>query len=746
MRRGFGAAAVYGVLTVALLFPLLGRFGSAFPHDPGDALLNTWILWHSARTLPLTAAWWNGPMFFPMADSIALSEGLLSLLPISWLVQVVTHNPVAAYNTVFALSFPLCGLATFLLARELTGRDDAALVGGLAFMLAPYRAEQLSHVPVLSYYWAPVVLFALHRYRRQRHWKWLVLFAVAWLAQSLANGYAMFHVSVLIALWIVWFMRPLRSTVAVLVAWAIAAAAMLPILLKYEHVHTALHLLRDINEIKRFGVDLGDFLAAPPDLALWGGRLGTARPETAVFTGATLLVLAAVALVATWRERREREPQAPWQRVFVAISAVAALVAFSAYFAGPWRVGPLSVSGFRKPFSIAVAARLLAFLGGSWVRRMWREQSAAGFYLIATGAMLLLALGPEPRLLGRPILYEPPYAWLMHLPGFSVLRVPARFVMPAALCESVLVALAIARWAVPSRRVALVALLSVGIVLDGWFRLPVAAAPAGGIHAWPEVTAAVVELPLGEQVADFAAIYRSTVHGVPVVNGVSGYVPPHFLPLASALRDRQFSALYELSSRGPIGVAFNRTGPDAAETLRLLRATGFTPGPSEGDWDSVMVPVRHIDQVALGPRLTIASVHASAHVEDVGRMLDDDLLTAWGTEVGQAGGEDVTIDLGSSLDVGAIVLEMGAYSFGFPRGLEIDVSTDRAEWNPVWGGEPAVLAVRGAIQDPGTAPIVIDLGRTAGRYIRLTQIGAEPGIPWWIADLRVHAPARSASR
>ena len=100
----------------------------------------------------------------------------------------------------------------------------------------------------------------------------------------------------------------------------------------------------------------------------------------------------------------------------------------------------------------------------------------------------------------------------------------------------------------------------------------------------------------------------------------------------------------------------------------------------------------------------------------------------------------MTVDLGSDRGIGAVVLEMGAYSFGYPRSLEIDVSRDRADWVPVWGGEPAVLAVRGAVQDPGTAPITIDLGRTRGRYIRLTQTGAESGIPWWIAGIHVHAP------
>ncbi|HUR32234.1 MAG TPA: hypothetical protein VM032_00450 [Vicinamibacterales bacterium] len=742
MRRGLVAAFLYAVVAVAVLWPLLGHFGSAYPHDAGDPTLNTWILWNSTTSLPLTHDWWNGPMFYPMADSLALSELLLALVPISAVVQALTRNPVAAANAAFALSFPLCGLAAYALARELTGREDAALVGGLAFMLAPYRAEQLAHIPVLSYYWTPLILLGLHRYARTRHRRWLALFAGSWLAQALVNGYAMFHVSVLVVLWTLWFMRPLRSAVPVYVAWVIGALPMVPILLRYERVHAALHLLRDINEIKRFGVDIAAFLAASPDLALWGGRLGAAHPETAAFPGFTVVGLGVVALAVTLRERTPREPQRAWQRAAILVSAAAAIVALSAYAFGPWSIGPLTVRDFHKPFSIAVAARAAAFLGGAWVRGLWRARSVAGFYALAGVAMAVLALGPEPRLLGRPMLYEPPYAWLMRIPGFDVLRVPARFMMPAALCSSVLVAIAVARWATHGRRRTVVALVTIGVLGDGWFRLPVAAAPDAGIGSWPATVSAVAELPLGNPQADFAAIHRAMTHGRPIVNGSSGYLPPHYLPLAQALRDHQYSALYELTIHGPIGVALDRTAPDSPEVERLLAATGFAPGPASGHWAGFIVPVRPGRVVALGEPLAVASIAASAHPDDTPRMLDDDLRTAWGTGVGQAGGETVVADLGASREIGTIVLEMGAYSFGHARALEIDISHDRAEWLSVWGGALGVLAVRGAIQDPGAAPVTIDLGRAEGRYIRLTQTGAEPGVPWWIAGLRVHAPAR----
>src|SRR4029079_17662691 len=223
--------------------------------------------------------------------------------------------------------FPLCGWAACLLAVELTGRRDAALLCGLAFAFAPYRMGQFSHLQVMSYYGAPIVLLGLHRYLRTRDVRWLGVFGGAWLVQSLTNGYALFHVSLFVVLCLVWFGRDARVVARILAAWAIAAIPVIPMLWKYRQVHTALHLVRDINEIKQYSVGLAGLLSPPPELALWGRRLWRSQGEAAIFPGATMVLVGLVSFV-SWRVwqygshvTRNRDEQ-----LLIVLSAVAAAV------------------------------------------------------------------------------------------------------------------------------------------------------------------------------------------------------------------------------------------------------------------------------------------------------------------------------------------------------------------------------------------------------------------------------------
>src|SRR5205085_1365591 len=95
------------------------------------------------------------------------------------------------------------------------------------------------------------------------------------------------------------------------------------------------------------------------------------------------------------------------------------------------------------PMSIAILASVLAVVVSPRARDAWRRRSRLGFYVAATVVMYFCSFGPEPSVRGRLVLYQAPYAWLMHLPLFSgEIRVPARFAMLAVLTLGAAAALA----------------------------------------------------------------------------------------------------------------------------------------------------------------------------------------------------------------------------------------------------------------------------------------------------------------
>jgi len=738
-------------VAVAFTFPLILRGGSAFPHDAGDPSLNTWLLWWSTTRLPLSADWWNAAIFYPARNVMALSELLIGLLPITAPVQWATGNPLLAYNVAFFLSFPLCGLAAYLLALELTGRRDVSVLAGLAFAFGPYRMNELSHLQMLSYYWAPVALWALHRYLRDPRIRWLVVFAGSWLMQSLSNGYALFHVSVLIGLWLIWFVRDIRKMMPILAAWVSAALMMAPALLAYRTAHAQFHLTRDINEIKQFSADLAGFLSAPTELAVWGGRLLPSQYGTAMFPGLTVaIILIAGGIYSVKRSRPALVRRNLLRRSLAVVSGLCALVAASAMILGPWTLGPLlTVSNSYKPFSLAVLFGAAWFFTGERWGGLWRSRSTITFYVAAAGVMYLLALGPAPAFLGRQFLYEPPYAWLMRLPGFDVLRVPARFGMAALLCQSVVVAFILARWPSVGASRRNLALTAIGFCLlaDGWVRMPFIDAPAASTAPFDALKAngarAVIELPAGEAIVDFAAMYRSMFHRLPVANGFSGFAPPHYLPLIQAVNHERYAALAELAHDGPIGVAIDRSlvWHEAIEQS-LARFPGARAISRDDRWATFLVAGTRRLELGSFLALPIARIRANRQEANVARMIDRNVTTAWGPETPQDGREEVVVEISAAQPVGGIVLSMGAYSFGFPRELAVDLSLDGESWQNVWQGETSVATVRAAIAYPGLVPIAIDFERATAKFVRLRQTGRDERVPWWIAELSMHGQAR----
>ena len=95
--RAVGLASLaYVLLTIAYSWPLPINLMHGVAHDSGDPILNAWILWWTTKALPLTAHWWNAPIFYPAVGTLAFSEHLLGQAPIAAPLIALTGNPCSA--------------------------------------------------------------------------------------------------------------------------------------------------------------------------------------------------------------------------------------------------------------------------------------------------------------------------------------------------------------------------------------------------------------------------------------------------------------------------------------------------------------------------------------------------------------------------------------------------------------------------------------------------------------------------
>jgi hypothetical protein len=560
-------AGVLSILSLLLHASLLGQFGSAIANDLGDPVLNTWILWWNTQRVPLTEAYWNAPAFAPAPYALVLSETLIGLTWLTTPLQWLGASPLVAYNVIFVAVPVLNGLGAYWLCLTLTGRRDAALVGSVAFAFAPYHASQLSHLQVNAMFFMPVALTGLHRYWATRHLGWLALFAAAIALNALVCGYFLLYFSLFVGLAIAWLMLSApdpRKLGGVTVALVIAGIAIAPVYLKYRAVQQEWNLERSVDETAQ---DLKSIGQGSPLLALWPWTTEPERGEQAGYPGVVIAGLMAAAGWLAIRNRRRDLAPAQWRRMLVRVLAGLSISVFVVGAVIYFRGGVTY-----KVFGIALDLALLATLFSARFTALVRSGSIVGLYAIGALVAAVLALGPLGRVFGHRFWYKAPYSWLMALPGFDAARVPGRFAVVEILCLAVIAAFAIKKLWPQATRASMAATVAIAaaIVLDGWALFPVVAVPRS--MPVPVQADLVVELPTRGWVEDVAAMYRSMSHGRPVVNGYSGFMPPHYVQLQLDLRNECVQSLESVRGGRSIDAVIWKADVSAVAIDRGIRA------------------------------------------------------------------------------------------------------------------------------------------------------------------------------
>jgi hypothetical protein len=465
---------LFTALTLGMTYPLGARLTDHVPENPGDSLLIVWILAWVVHALSTPLSLFDANILYPVARTLAFSEHMLAVAPFFALPYALTGNPVLAMNVTVLLSFVLCGVTMVAFARHLTGSVTTGIVAGIVYAFAPVRLSQMGHAQLLHLYWTPLVLLFLERFLGERRRRDLAGLAACFALQCLASVY-----------------------LAYISATAVGAYAIVRIALDRE---------------ARRARTLGPLCAA------------------------TLAAGAVVAVVNLPYFEVARTWGPPWPtRVSIEFSAAPVDYFTAGWFRSLLGVRGSSVATWEKVVSLGVVGTslLLAGLGlglrGGDALLARRIGSLAAIGVVA----IVLSLGPRLVLNDTDTRITLPFKWLREVvPGFGMLRVPARFGFAVSLAGAAMAGIAadrIARllearsgWLRSSVRPLIALGLAAAFVGEVW-RGPAVLAPVETGRAIPEVyrwlAAHPEDGPIGEVPRglweDYRYEYLSTVHWRP---------------------------------------------------------------------------------------------------------------------------------------------------------------------------------------------------------------------------------------
>jgi hypothetical protein len=250
----------------------------------------------------------------------------------------------------------------------------------------------------------------------------------------------------------------------------------------------------------------------------------------------------------------------------------------------------------------------------------------------------------------------------------------------------------------------------------------------------------LLEVPVNDLWDDTAAMLRATRHRHTLVNGFSGYGPPHYGLVFEGLKARDPSVIEAWRRFGPLAVlvssakdpdgkydAFVSQIPDAMLTYRtpLGPVYRFSPLP--------------VPQGSPGSLLPIARISVSENSETAFALTDGAHDTQWKTFGPQVAGHQLRIGFDGERRISRLEMDLAETIMDYPRELRIEARRGDGNVVTLWHSGTAGLAAVGLINDRVRLPLTIDLpSRPAAEELILTLTKGDDTYFWTIAELRVY--------
>ncbi len=776
--RPFLIFLLFLALTLLLTYPLVLDLDHGV-RDPGDPLLNSWILASNVRKI--ASLDWRGffdaNIFYPYQRTLAYSELLFTQSLFAFPVLRISGNPILAYNIVFLLAFITSGFGMYLLAWSLTKNTAAGVVAGIIYAFSPFMFAHLSHLQILTAGGIPLAFLFLSRFFSSNSYRDLFLFTLFYILQVLANGYYALYLTLFAGMFLIYRGIAQRKYSDKSFWLKLGILILLTLIVTGPFFYQYLRVRQEMGFARQGGysAELINFLATPPINRLYGdtAKFGL-NPEGKLFPGATALLMAFFGLVFGLKfqlEKAEKSQNQKTARVLLAIKIILngliliclTMIILIVCLKGlRLSMGPIpgsSAHPLTSPFLILLVLLAARFImARHYNKRMAKLIVREGNDRLVYAGILILAFLFTFGVRG------PYYFLIKYVPGFDGLRAASRFHIFVLFSLAVLAAFGVSSlltrlgsW----KKTVLVSLIPL-LILAEYFSVPIPLSRIPVKEEIPEVYRwlasqkedfALVELPLPQLPSpDFTQeclrLYFSTYHWKKLVNGYSG----HFSPLYVELLRRwpMYSLRQNIEDLEPLNLRylllhsenFSQKGLsniisgllEMQNDLRLVDCLGavyiFEFFPSSGNLARDVAKEKEALISRQGFKL-----RANANEDQVRAATDGSLTTRWDSGPQQKG-QYFEIDLGSTMMIEGISLMLGQYAENFPRSYLVETSPDGFAWKEVARQEQVRLPLVSFLR-PRELPLKIRFPPVEARCIKITNLGEDPVHSWSICEIGI---------
>jgi hypothetical protein len=301
--------------TLMAFHPTIFSGGRLVQTDPGDTLLNHYVLEHEWKWLTdsqYSASFWSPHFFHPTFEVLAYSENLIGTAPVYWLFRCFFEE-VSSFQwwmmTVTALTY----LSMAWVLRRLDVSHWLAAAGAAAFAFGLPRVSQLSHQQLLPAFYSPVAVYFACRLVQSPRFGLLICIIIFTYLQLLASVYLGWFLAlglIIFGLVAITSDREFRTAmvnflrskwIGICLLMIVSVVAVAGLLLPYATANESFH--RSYSEVRLMLPRAESWLSPPPN-SFWANLLpsvqGPLSHEQHLFPGAvfmSLLLIAGVALV-----------------------------------------------------------------------------------------------------------------------------------------------------------------------------------------------------------------------------------------------------------------------------------------------------------------------------------------------------------------------------------------------------------------------------------------------------------------